>query len=239
MSADQFGAHIRALRQSRGISLRQFAKQVGVSATYLSKVELCDFPPPSEETITKIAELLGEDRDELLALGGKVAQDILEIVKQYPTAAAAMLRENFRGESASKFVVALTEERRDALLEGILLAIEERGEWIINGNAEAAMGDEWDEEQEKRTIRHWGSVAASLGCSRMQRKALALVEEIAGSASESAPANVGAAPAGVQDATVVDGKIMSNADLIARAERAEAEYDAAAAANAGPEDNHE
>jgi hypothetical protein len=47
------------------------------------------------------------------------------------------------------------------------------------------------------------------------------------------------APAGVQSATVVDGKIMSNADLIARAERAEAEYDAAALADANPEDKDE
>jgi transcriptional regulator with XRE-family HTH domain len=175
MSADQFGAHIRALREARGVSLRQFARQVSVSATYMSKVELCEFPPPGEETISKIAELLGEDRDELLALGGKVAPDLLEIIKQYPTAAAALLRENFRGESETRFVVALTEERRDALLEGIRLAIERQGEWIVSGDAEAAMGDDWDEEQEKRTVRHWGSVAASLGGSGTQRAALALV----------------------------------------------------------------
>lgn len=67
----------------------------------------------------------------------------------------------------------------------------------------------------------------------------AMAEADLAATSESAPANVGAARAGVQDATVVDGKIMSNADLIARAERAEAEYDAAVLANASPEDKDE
>ncbi len=88
----KFGAHIRALREAQEISLRKFADRAQISPTYLSKVERDEFPPPGEEAVRRIAEILGEDPDELLALAGKVASDLPEIIQQHPRAMATFLR---------------------------------------------------------------------------------------------------------------------------------------------------
>jgi len=97
VSQKQFGKKIRTLREKllkedRGYSLRRFAVRVGMSPTYLSKVERGDLPPPGEEKVKTIAKELGEDPDELLALAGKVASDIPEIIRQRPVMMAKLIR---------------------------------------------------------------------------------------------------------------------------------------------------
>lgn len=63
-----------------------------MSPTYLSKVERDEFPPPAEEKIKAIARELGKDPDELLALAGRVASDLEEIIQQKPREMATFLR---------------------------------------------------------------------------------------------------------------------------------------------------
>jgi HTH-type transcriptional regulator, competence development regulator len=88
----RFGATIRALREEKRIGLRQFARMLGVSATYLSKIEREEMPPPAEDRVKEIAWLLDQDADELLALAGKVASDLNEIIRNQPREMAAFLR---------------------------------------------------------------------------------------------------------------------------------------------------
>ena len=90
--SEQFGARIRRLREERRVGLRQFAKMLGVSATYLSKIERNELPPPAEGRVKEIARLLDQDPDELLALAGKVASDLDEIIRQRPREMASFLR---------------------------------------------------------------------------------------------------------------------------------------------------
>ena len=87
-----FGFTVRRERAHRQIGLRQFAKMVGVSPTYQSKIERDELPPPAEDKVVKMAELLGQDRDELLALANRVASDVTEIIKAYPRELAPLLR---------------------------------------------------------------------------------------------------------------------------------------------------
>ncbi len=92
-----FGQVIRKRREEKKkkdprFSLRQFAQAVGISATYLSKVETGEFPPPSAENIKRMAELLEINADELLALAGKVDPDLPEIIREQPKAVADFLR---------------------------------------------------------------------------------------------------------------------------------------------------
>ncbi len=87
-----FGATIRAWREEKEIGLRRFADMVGMSPTYLSKVERDEFPPPGEEKIKAIAKELDRDSDELLALAGRVASDLEEIIQQNPREMATFLR---------------------------------------------------------------------------------------------------------------------------------------------------
>ena len=88
-----FGEHIRQWREERGVGLRQFAKALGVSATFISKMERGTGPLPGEETIRKMAVYFGKNPDELLAMADKVAADVLAIIIKQP-AYARFIREN-------------------------------------------------------------------------------------------------------------------------------------------------
>jgi transcriptional regulator with XRE-family HTH domain len=87
-----FGALVRREREAKKIGLREMAKKIGVSPTYLSKVERDEFPPPAEDKVRKISALLGRDADELLALAGRVASDLTDIIRQRPREMADFLR---------------------------------------------------------------------------------------------------------------------------------------------------
>jgi HTH-type transcriptional regulator, competence development regulator len=87
-----FGALVRREREAKEIGLREMAKKIGVSPTYLSKVERDEFPPPAEDKVRKIAEIIGYDPDELLALAGRVASELTDIIRQRPREMADFLR---------------------------------------------------------------------------------------------------------------------------------------------------
>ncbi len=97
--SESFGALVRRERELREIGLREMAKKIGVSPTYLSKVERDDFAPPAEDKVKLIAEILGLDADELLALANKVASDLAAIIKEQPREMASLLR-TIRGWAA-------------------------------------------------------------------------------------------------------------------------------------------
>ncbi|MBX3552896.1 MAG: helix-turn-helix domain-containing protein [Pseudolabrys sp.] len=89
---EKFGAFIRREREAKEIGLREMAKKIGVSPTYLSKVERDEFPSPAEDKVRKIASVLGLDADELLALAGRVASDLTDIIRERPREMADFLR---------------------------------------------------------------------------------------------------------------------------------------------------
>ena len=88
----KFGAFVRREREEKEIGLREMAKMIGVSPTYLSKVERDEFPPPAEDKVIAIAGILDCDQDELLALAGKVSSDLTDIIREHPRELAALLR---------------------------------------------------------------------------------------------------------------------------------------------------
>jgi transcriptional regulator with XRE-family HTH domain len=92
MSGKKFGALVRREREAKEIGLREMAKMIGVSPTYLSKVERGDFPPPAEDRVKQIARVIDYDADALLALAGRVSSDITEIIKRQPIELTALLR---------------------------------------------------------------------------------------------------------------------------------------------------
>jgi transcriptional regulator with XRE-family HTH domain len=89
---EKFGAFIRREREAKEIGLREMAKMIGVSPTYLSKIERDEFPPPAEDKVKAIAKIIGCDTDDLLARADRVASDISEIIKRRPVELAALLR---------------------------------------------------------------------------------------------------------------------------------------------------
>ncbi len=89
---ERFGAFVRREREAKEIGLREMAKLIGVSPTYLSKVERDEFAPPAEDKVKAIAKIIGCDTDDLLARAGRVSTDITEIIKRHPVELAALLR---------------------------------------------------------------------------------------------------------------------------------------------------
>ena len=85
----RFGEKIRELRKAKNLSLRALAETVGVSFTYISKIEneKLDFGDyPSEELIGKLAVALDTEADELLLLAKKVPEQIKKRVMERPDA---------------------------------------------------------------------------------------------------------------------------------------------------------
>jgi HTH-type transcriptional regulator, competence development regulator len=84
---------MRLLEGDKKFSLRQVAQRIGIQPSYLSKIERGDQTYLSEEKILSLANELGEDPDVLLALNGKVSNDIQEIIRKRPQLFAQLIRE--------------------------------------------------------------------------------------------------------------------------------------------------
>ncbi|MDW8264003.1 MAG: helix-turn-helix transcriptional regulator [Gemmataceae bacterium] len=87
-----FGQALRERRLAKGFSLRKFAELVGVSPTYLSQVEQGNVMPPTAGRVKRMAELLGENPDEWIALAGRVPEDLPPIIQQQPREVPDLLR---------------------------------------------------------------------------------------------------------------------------------------------------
>jgi transcriptional regulator with XRE-family HTH domain len=83
----------RAEADPRGFTLRQVAARAGVQPDYLSRIERGLVAPPGEEAITRLADVLGEDRDVLLALAGKVSADLRRAILRRPRLFGQLIRE--------------------------------------------------------------------------------------------------------------------------------------------------
>lgn len=95
---NEFGSFVREVREGlqerdARFSQRQVALRIGVEPTYLSKVERGEVAPPSEATIVRLADDLGQDPDVLLGLAGKVSSELQEIIRRRPKLFAELIRE--------------------------------------------------------------------------------------------------------------------------------------------------
>ena len=66
MAGNEYGRALREIRGRLDVSLRTFAKAVGIHATYLSKIELGQLPPPSLEVQRRIDNALQKFGGEVL-----------------------------------------------------------------------------------------------------------------------------------------------------------------------------
>lgn len=92
MRNETFGGLVRRERIAREIGLREMAKMIGVSPTYLSKVERNEFAAPVEEKVRAIAAILERDPDVLLGLANRVSADLTDLIKERPRETAVLLR---------------------------------------------------------------------------------------------------------------------------------------------------
>lgn len=89
----EFGGFLRAARERREMSLRRAAEEAGVEPGYLSRIERGLVPPPGEDAIRRLAGVLGEDPDVILALAGKVSSDLRRAILRRPALFATLIRQ--------------------------------------------------------------------------------------------------------------------------------------------------
>lgn len=86
-----FGEYLRSLREAKGYTLRDFAKEMGIVASYLSDIERDCRNVPNYEMLEKISTKLGlteAERNKLFALAindkSNLPPDIIEAIRKDP-----------------------------------------------------------------------------------------------------------------------------------------------------------
>ena len=84
----EFGKYLRSVRQAKGVSIRQLAKDVNKTPTYLSDIENGHNKPPEKELLETIIQKLNLDdspkvKSTLFDLAAKERNDIPADVKDY------------------------------------------------------------------------------------------------------------------------------------------------------------
>ena len=90
---------------ARDLSLRETANKVGVSPTYLSRVENClDPSPPTEKTLRALADVLEDNLDELMQLAGRVPEDVEKLIKADPDMPVMLRRAREQNVTGAEFL---------------------------------------------------------------------------------------------------------------------------------------
>ena len=89
----RFGDRVRELRKARQLTQQNLAERLGVSLSYISKVEnerlnVGDYP--SEKFVHKLAEALEPDEDECPRLAVKVPEGLRKRIREKPDAFRAV-----------------------------------------------------------------------------------------------------------------------------------------------------
>ena len=96
MAKETLGDRVRRARIEAGLGLRELARRLSKTPSYLSDIEN-NRRVPSEQVLRAISRELQVDFDELMALAGRFGEDAERYLRRSP--AAAML---FRRISASR-----------------------------------------------------------------------------------------------------------------------------------------
>jgi transcriptional regulator with XRE-family HTH domain len=85
------GEVLRGARNNADLSLRDLAKKLSVTASYLSDIEN-DRRVPSEEVLGELAKVFNLKLDDLMALAGRVGDDGERYLKSHPSAGVLFRR---------------------------------------------------------------------------------------------------------------------------------------------------
>ncbi len=78
-----FAETLRRLRldHPERLSIREVSRRAGIDVSYLSRMEKGEVPPPREEIILRLAQVLGADPDSLLEPADMIPPDVREIIR--------------------------------------------------------------------------------------------------------------------------------------------------------------
>ncbi len=80
----KFGDTLRALRVAQDLGLREMAGKIGISPTYLSRIERNKENPPRPEIIQALAKALAADPDVLFRLAAGTDPDLIAYLHDHP-----------------------------------------------------------------------------------------------------------------------------------------------------------
>lgn len=100
---NKFGNHLRVLREHRQISVREFAKQIGKSPGYISRIEARD-EIPNASFVCDIAAFYGVPAAELLELAKKsqLEKTAHDIDKKHAGALTLFRKDNRKPRNRNK-----------------------------------------------------------------------------------------------------------------------------------------
>ncbi len=96
MKRKGFGGMFKHLRKEAGIGIKGLAPHLGVTYSYLSKLEN-GATLPSEELVYRTARYFSCDPNPLMLAAGKVPRDVLKILQENPEHALEFLKDRFGG----------------------------------------------------------------------------------------------------------------------------------------------
>lgn len=118
-----FGAYIRILRSSRGMGQRELARNIGISAAYLSDLETDKKQAPSRDVVEKLAHALEGNLEYLFDLAGSaktgVPYDLLELLEDNKPVLAllrAIKRVNLSRQKILEIAKSIEEEQMKAII---------------------------------------------------------------------------------------------------------------------------
>ena len=94
--SNEFGELIRQRRIEKGLNLCTLAMWAGISKAYLSMIERGLCPPPRDDKVKQLADLLAIHRDDLMYLAHRLPEDVQKIAEQQPEAVSKLVRKNLR-----------------------------------------------------------------------------------------------------------------------------------------------
>jgi len=92
MKITPFGLKLRALREEKRLGLRELASMAEISPAFLSKIESGKEKPPAEGKLRALAKVLDCDPDVLMALAGRLPDDVVKVIQRHPKQYVALLR---------------------------------------------------------------------------------------------------------------------------------------------------
>jgi mannitol/fructose-specific phosphotransferase system IIA component (Ntr-type)/transcriptional regulator with XRE-family HTH domain len=119
MQGIAFGPTIRLLRQAKGISLRELARQLGVSPAFLSQIEAGRQHKIPRARIVQVAEMLGVSEGYLLSTARQMHPELMKFMSETPEAAEFMLaamRGGLEGEDFRQLREIVGDKKRRAVV---------------------------------------------------------------------------------------------------------------------------
>ena len=126
MQGIAFGPTIRLLRQAKGISLREMARQLGVSPAFLSQIEAGRQHKIPRARIVQVADMLGVSEGYLLGTAKQVHPDLMKFLSETPEAAEFMVTAMRSGMIAQDFTnlreIVLDKKMRAGVLKPVAVS---------------------------------------------------------------------------------------------------------------------